>query len=155
IQHPLPGRQQLPVQQVAQAAGAPAAQVRCGQAAAHASSRSACTAPARTRSPPSGSPAALIATAVCEALCGPAPIITAPTDPPPLSPRPTRGGPPQFQDLRGVPPFLEPRHGEAPASRHVVRKPAQQAVREPAPPGPLNATTRLTAIPARPHHLPP
>ena len=53
------------------------AQVRCGQAAAHASSRSAWAAQARTRSSPSGSSAALIATAVCEALCGSTPIITA------------------------------------------------------------------------------
>ena len=55
----------------------PAAQVRCGQAAAQASRRSAWTAQARTRSSPSGSSAALIATAVCEALCGSTPIITA------------------------------------------------------------------------------
>ncbi len=41
------------------------AQVRSGQGTAHASSRSACAAPARTRSSPSGSSAALIATAVC------------------------------------------------------------------------------------------
>ena len=52
------------------------AQVRSGQAAAHASSRSACAALARTRSCPSGSSAPLITTAVCEALCGPVPIIT-------------------------------------------------------------------------------
>jgi len=44
------------------------AQVRCGQAAAHASSRSACDADARTRSSPSGSSAGLITTAVCEPL---------------------------------------------------------------------------------------
>src|SRR5262249_3219682 len=40
-----------------------------------------------------------------------------------------------------------------PASQHVVRKPnpaGRQADREPGQPGPLNATTRLTAIPARP-----
>ena len=37
----------------------------------------AAAAQARTRSSPSGSSAALIATAVCEALCGSTPIITA------------------------------------------------------------------------------
>ena len=52
-------------------------QVRCGQAAAHASSCSTCPAQARTRSSPSASSAALITTAVCEALCGSPPIITA------------------------------------------------------------------------------
>ena len=53
------------------------AQVRCGHAAAQASSRSAWTTQARTRTSPSGSSAALIATAVCEALWGSTPIITA------------------------------------------------------------------------------
>src|SRR5262249_39409977 len=48
-----------------------------GQAAAQASSRSACATQARTRNCPSGSSAALIATAVCEALRGSTPIITA------------------------------------------------------------------------------
>ncbi len=52
------------------------AQARSGQAAAQSSSRSACVAQARTRSSPSGSSAPLIATAVCEALCGSIPIIT-------------------------------------------------------------------------------
>ena len=52
------------------------AQVRRGQAAAQASRRSAWTAQARTRSSPSGSSAAPIATAVCEALCGSTPIMT-------------------------------------------------------------------------------
>src|SRR5271166_321053 len=51
--------------------------VVAAEAAAQASSRSACTAQARTRSSPSGSSAALIATAVCEALCGSTQIITA------------------------------------------------------------------------------
>ena len=55
----------------------PAAQVRCGHATAHASSCSACPPQARTRSSPSSSSAAPITTAVCEALCGPVPIITA------------------------------------------------------------------------------
>jgi len=47
---------------------------------------------------------------------------------------------------------LEPRHGEAPARWHVVRKPAranQDGRRlESQPTGTSNATTRLTAIPA-------
>ena len=64
-----------------------------------------------------------------------------------------RGGHAQFQDLCGAHASFEPRHGEAPASWHVVRKPTpagRQADREPGQPGPLNATTRLTSIPARP-----
>jgi hypothetical protein len=77
IKDPLTRRQQLLGQQVTQPRGAPAAQVRSGQAAAHDSSRSACAAQARTRSSPSGSSAAPIATAVCEPLCGSTPIITA------------------------------------------------------------------------------
>ena len=69
------------------------AHVRCGQAAAHASSRSAWAAQARTRSSLSGSSAALITTAVCEALCGPAPIITAATGIPlPIDAGKDRGG---------------------------------------------------------------
>jgi hypothetical protein len=48
-----------------------------GLTAAHASSRSAWTAEARTRSSPGGSSPAPIATAVCEPLCGSTPIITA------------------------------------------------------------------------------
>ena len=57
----------------------PAAQVRSGQAAAHASSRSACAAQARTRTWTSSSSAAPIATAVCQPSCGSTPIITAAT----------------------------------------------------------------------------
>ena len=53
------------------------AQVRCGQACAHPSSRSIWAPQARTRSWPSGTSAGSIATAVCEALCGSIPIITA------------------------------------------------------------------------------
>ena len=53
------------------------AQVRCGQACAHSSSRSVWAAQARTRTWPSGASAGSIATAVCEALCGSIPIITA------------------------------------------------------------------------------
>ena len=53
------------------------AQVRSGQPAAHATSRPAWAAEARTRSSPSGTSAASIATAVCEPLCGSTPIITA------------------------------------------------------------------------------
>src|SRR6266536_4410649 len=54
----------------------PAAQVRCGQACAHPSSRSAWAVQARTCSWPSGTSAGSMATAVCEALCGSIPIIT-------------------------------------------------------------------------------
>jgi SAM-dependent methyltransferase len=48
---------------------------------------------------------------------------------------------------------FEPRHGEVPASRHVVRKPShmgRQAVREPARRDLSTLRARLTAIPARP-----
>jgi len=61
------------------------------------------------------------------------------------------------KELAGARASFEPRHGEAPESRHVVRKPGHN---QPAggyrasQPGPLNATTWLTAIPARPHRLP-
>jgi hypothetical protein len=83
VQHPLPGGQQLLGQQMPQAAAPSIAQARSGQGAAHASSRCACPAHARTRSSPSTSSAALIATAVCEALCGSTPIITAAMNGPP------------------------------------------------------------------------
>jgi hypothetical protein len=53
------------------------AQVPSGHAAAHASSCAACDATARTWMPPSGSSAGPIAAAVCDALCGSTPIITA------------------------------------------------------------------------------
>ena len=68
------------------------AQVRSGQATAHASSRSTCVTEARTRTSPSGSSAALIATAVCEALCGSTPIITAAMTCPPHLTLGNRGG---------------------------------------------------------------
>src|SRR5215470_11514831 len=121
------------------------AQVRSGQDTAHASSRSACAPQARTRTSPSGSSAALITTAVCEALCGSTPIITAAMTCPP---RPDLGEPWRARlipELRaGARASFEPRHGEAPASWHVVRKPdpkpGRQAAQEPVPPGPLNAT---------------
>jgi len=47
---------------------------------------------------------------------------------------------------------LEPRHGEAPASQHVVRKPdpaGLQAGQEPGQPGPLNATTLTHSHPGQ------
>ena len=83
------------------------AQVRSGQAAAHSSSRSACAALARTRSSPSGSSAPLITTAVCEALCGSIPIITAVMTGL-LFPVPgeDRGGHAYFQDLTALAPLL-------------------------------------------------
>jgi hypothetical protein len=55
----------------------------------------------------------------------------------------TVAGTPNSRTLAALPSF-EPRHGEAPASRHVVRKPdpaGRQAGQEPGQPGPLNATT--------------
>jgi hypothetical protein len=77
VQHPLTRGDQLPVQQMPSPPAPSTAQVRSGQSAAHATSRWAWAAEARTRSSPSGSSAAPIATAACEPLCGPAPIITA------------------------------------------------------------------------------
>ncbi len=53
------------------------AQARAGHDRAHATSCSACDGHARTRILPRGYSSALIATAVCEPLCGQAPIITA------------------------------------------------------------------------------
>lgn len=67
---------------MAQAPAPSMAQVRSGQPTAHASSRSAWAAQACTLSSPSGSSAELIATAVCEPLCGSTPIITAVIDQP-------------------------------------------------------------------------
>jgi hypothetical protein len=82
------------------------------------------------RSSPSGSSAVLIATAVCEALWGSTPIITAATETlPSLLAHKDRGGHAQFRDFYGAHASFEPRHGEAPASWHVVRKPAQQGGR--------------------------
>ena len=77
VQYPLTRRQQLLGQQMAHTVSAPAAQARSGHACAHASNCSAWAAQARTRSSPSHSSVALIATAVCEALCGSIPMITA------------------------------------------------------------------------------
>ena len=78
---------------------------------------------ARTRNWPSDASAALIATAVWEALCGSTPIIT--TAMTGISFRDPggedRGGHAQFQGLhRRSRPSFEPRHGEAPARWHVV-----------------------------------
>ena len=92
----------------------PAAQVRSGQAAAHATSRPACAAQARTRSWPSGSTAAPVATAVCEPSCGSTPIITAATSHC-FSRRHLGEGPQRaclISDLPGVRACFEPRHGE-------------------------------------------
>jgi hypothetical protein len=55
--------------------------VRSGLSAAHSTSRCACAAEARTRNWPSGPSTAQIATAVCEALCGSIPSITAAISP--------------------------------------------------------------------------
>ena len=77
IQHPLTRRQQLLGQQVTQATGAldRPGPLRPGRRPPQQPLR-LCR-PARTLSSPSTSSAALIATAVCETLCGSTPIITA------------------------------------------------------------------------------
>ena len=124
------------------------AQVRSGQATAHATSRSACAVQARTRSSPIGSPAGPIATAVCEPLCGSTPIITAAMNGPFPRRRCDRGGHALFQDLMALAPLLSPRHGKDPTGWHVVLKPGhngRQAVRVASPIGPLNATTKAAA----------
>jgi hypothetical protein len=77
VQHPLASGDQLLGQQVPQPDAAPAAQVRSGQARAHASSCTAWSGQARIPHPASGTSPASIATAVCEPLCGSIPIITA------------------------------------------------------------------------------
>ena len=68
-----------------------------------------------------------------------------------------RGGHAQFQDLRSAHTSFEPRHGEAPAGWHVVRKPSpagRQAVQEPAHRD--LSTLRPDSLPSRPgpHRLP-
>ena len=84
---------------------------------------------------------------------------------PPLPQLPRPSGPPGHPDPQPGPrrarlipgpcdvhASFEPRHGEAPAGRHVVKKPGHN---QPAggsrasPPGPLNATTRLTCHPGQ------
>ena len=79
---------------------------------------------ARTRSLPSGSSAAPTATAVCEPLCGPVPIITAisalPSSP---ATRRTAAGMPHTGPALGARPSFEPRHGKVRRSRHIDLKP--------------------------------
>jgi hypothetical protein len=76
----------------------------------------------------------------------------------PLLPNPdlgakTAAGTPNFRELAGARASFEPRHGEAPARWHVVKKPGP--TKGPAggyrasPPGPLNATTP-SSLPSRP-----
>ena len=77
VQDHFPGREELLGQQVPQPGAPSTAQVRSGQTAAQASSCSACAAGARTGTSPSGSPAGPTAAAVCDALWGSTPIITA------------------------------------------------------------------------------
>ena len=111
------------------------AQVRCGQAAAQPSSRSAWAAEARTRTWPSGSSAAPIATAVCEPLCGSTPIITAATtgSPFPFRCRVTAAGMPYFGSASHL---FRATPRQDPKGWHLVNKPdrdcGRQAVREPA-----------------------
>jgi hypothetical protein len=79
IQDPLTRGQELLGQQVPQAARALDRPGPLWPGRRQASSRSTWAAEARTRSSPRGSSATPIATAVCEALCGSMPIITAAT----------------------------------------------------------------------------
>ena len=123
---PAPARRRRPAAGPAGAPGPPApptAQVRCGQAAAHASSRSAWAAEARTRTWPSGSSAAPIATAVCEPLCGSTPIITAATIYP--FPRFVQVGPRRACLIpdRSASHLLRATPRQDPTGRHVVSKP--------------------------------
>jgi hypothetical protein len=92
LEHPLTSAQRLLSQQMPSPPAPSMAQVRSGQAAARASSRSVCDTEARTRTSPSGSSAGLIATAVCEPLCGSTPIITAAMNRPSLNAGYDRGG---------------------------------------------------------------
>src|SRR5215469_4523514 len=134
------------------------AQVRRGQAAAHATSRSAWAAQARTRSSPSGSSAALIATAVCEALCGSTPIITAAIETLlPYRRARTVAGTPDPRDLRDAHASLEPRHGEAPAAGTSFESQPQQGGRRDGSQATGTAQRYdLTPLPSRPgpHRLP-
>ena len=131
------------------------AQVRSGHAPRpRRATGSTWAAQARTRSWPSCSSAALMATAVCEALCGSTPIITtAMTGPSSRYPGvKTVAGTPNSRDLAGAHASFEPHHGEAPAGRHVVRKPspaaASRRLREPASRD--LSTVRPGSLPSRP-----
>src|ERR1039457_2634218 len=98
----------------------------------------------RTRSSPSGSSAKLIATAVCEPLCGSTPTITAAINRSFVmsAGRPVAGMP--NSGSAGVAPLTSHTTGD-PAGRHLVIKPDRT---RPAggsgasPSGPLNATTK-------------
>jgi hypothetical protein len=71
---------------------------------------------------------------------------------PPLLADKDRGGHVQHHDFCGAHASSGPRHGETwQAGTSFVSQPGRrQAVREPGQPGPLNETSRLTFIPARP-----
>ena len=119
--------------------GAPStAQVRSGQAAAQATSCPAWAGQARIRTLPSGSSAAVTATAVCEPLCGSIPIITVISELHLLTrrlDRPRRAC--LIPDLRAGRSSLfraTPRQGPTgQAHRSEARHTGRQAVREPAP----------------------
>ena len=98
IQHPLTGRQQLLGQQVPQLGRRPRSP-RSAPATPPPTPAAAApdAADARTRSSPSGSSAAPIATAVCEPLCGSTPIITATTNDLPIDAGVTAAGMPYFR----------------------------------------------------------
>jgi len=83
---------------------------------------SACDGQASTCSSPSGSSDRPIATAVCEPWCGPAPIITSAISTLPTvvtEPEAAAGMP---NNRAGARASFEPRHGMAPAGRHLVLK---------------------------------
>ena len=129
------------------------AQVRSGQACAQPASFPAWSGHARTRSVPSGSPAAPTATAVCEPLCGPVPIITAISTLHfhAIGPGQTVAGMPYTGPALGARPSSGPRHGKVRRGGRIDLKPG---TRGPAggsgasPVGPLG-TLRQTATPSR------
>jgi hypothetical protein len=107
------------------------AQVRSGQSCAQATSCSACDARALTRTWPSSSSAGPAAATVCEALCGPAPIITTAITAPCCR---HRGQEKPWRACLipdpGIRSSYEPHHGEAPAGWQIVRKPGHKRGRQ-------------------------
>jgi hypothetical protein len=153
IQYPLTGGQQLLGQQVARAAGA---LDRPRSAVARPRPRPAAARPepqARTRSSPSGSSAALIAAAVCEASCGSTPIITAAIGLPlSIDAGKTAAGTPDSKDLHGA--YASLSHATArprPAGTSFASQFQQGGRRIKSQPNrdPSTLRPRLTAIPAR------
>ena len=112
------------------------AHVRCGQAAAQASSRSACATQARTLTWPSALSAWSITTAVCDPLCGSTPIITTATTCPFLTftPDGTAAGMPYYRSVI-----------VAPLTSHATARSGRPARRSKARPSPAGSGSESQA----------